>query len=547
MSFLLRRLGPRLGLALSLSVLAAPTACSTGADGSITPVTQPPPDSKDSVRFDDAGTLELGLGAPAVLRLTASSRVRSIGFTLVGASLDASLDANVVSTDAFGHAAVTLLAPSQATTFHVRATVIDGASEALGDGGAATPPSVERAVAVSNQGFGTVRVSPQYLGERAITTWTANVVAKVSCKSLQATLPADPPGALTGTAPSGGKPVIAQVPVGADLAVTLRAGHFAWGCAPAPTLTAGGTVDVPVMVIDKPLDLSAASLAATFIYSGDPTAYPAFLEESVGALDDAFMPAGTGEGTIVLNAMAAAYGTQPGAFAQQRIDLGWDAVAALHFASLPRGLRDTCAAWATAGLALQPTSFEANVAAGAQPGQALLAVTQLGALDPATVGAVGASSGTWTVQPGDVVLLSGALSFEPSRFAGASSLTPALSSQPAAANVAGALSLAADCEGLAAALGAFPGCDVGCMAELCSTAITVRWQSALGASKEAAALAQLAFKASANATIDDYATPTMLDGHWLGTVDVAPASATSATVKGDMMAKQAASVPFTPP
>jgi hypothetical protein len=337
--------------------------------------------------------------------------------------------------------------------------------------------------------------------------------------------------------------VIAHVPVGAELAVTLRAGHFAWGCAPAPTLTADATVEVPVMVIDKPLDLAKANLAATFTYDPDPTTYPAFLAEAVGALDDAFMPTGEGEGTIVLNAMAASTGA-PGAFAQQRIDGGWDAIAGQHFALLSQGLRDTCAAWATAGLALQPTSFQANVIAGAKPGQALVAVTQLGAFAPATVGAAGASSCMWSTQPDDVVLLTGALTFEPSLFAGVSSLAPALAAEPGATTVADALALAADCPGLAKALGSFANCDVGCVADLCGTAISLRWKAALGASAQAAALARIDFQASANATIDDYANPVSLGGDWIGK---ASEGSVTSEVKGNVTANQATPVPFSPP
>ena len=310
MSFLLRRLG--LGLTLAFS--AWQSACSSSASDAPSTHGPEPPGDMATVRFDDADTLELGLGVPVSLHVIASPpKAYSVGFTLVGASLDASLDASVVRTNDAGRASVTLRAPSQATTFRVRAALLD----ASGVPGA----SAERAIAVSNAGFGTVRISPQYLGQRAVTTWTANVVAKSTCKDLAATLPADPPGALTGAAKSGGEPVIAHVPVGADLAVTLRAGHFAWGCAAAPSLTANATVDVPVMVIDKPLDLSAANLAATFTYSVDPISYASFLADAVGALDDAFMPTGTPEGTILLNAMGA-NAADPATFEQQRNEAG---------------------------------------------------------------------------------------------------------------------------------------------------------------------------------------------------------------------------------
>ena len=84
---------------------------------------------------------------------------------------------------------------------------------------------------------------------------------------------------------------------------------------------------------------------------------------------------------------------------------------------------------------------------------------------------------------------------------------------------------------------------MACVADLCGKALSVRWQAALDASTQAAAPGQISFEASANATIDDYADPTSLGGHWLGKVGD---TAVTAAAMGNVTATEAAPVPFDP-
>jgi hypothetical protein len=200
-----------------------------------------------------------------------------------------------------------------------------------------------------------------------------------------------------------------------------------------------------------------------------------------------------------------------------RVEQSWDALADQHFTSLGTSLRATCTAWATMGLAMQPTSVQANLVGG-QGGPVAITVTQLGNLDATTAGCAAAPGATWTSQPDDSVLLSGTLLWEPSRFAGAASLAPALAAHPGAASVADALALEADCHGLASGMGAFGSCTVDCVEKLCDTAIAQRWTAALAASAKAAALGQIVVQASAAATVGDEAQVVTLDGHWQGKI-----------------------------
>jgi hypothetical protein len=510
----------RLRLALSLSVCAAPLACSTPVSIPLTAAAPPSPTVEVSVAFDDAGTLTLAPGASQPLQVTVTPpQAYDVGFELLGDSFDGSLDPATVLTGADGTAQVTLQAPTVATTFHVRASV----SEVSGTVAA----SADLTVAVSEQGFGSVRVVPAYLGARTITSWTANIVASATCASLAGSLSEDPAGAVEGSAPVGAEPLVENLPVGPNLAVVLRAGHFAWGCTDTTMLAANKTLDVTVDVIDKPIDLAAADLDLTFSYTPDADPYTAFLADAVSQLDDAFMPDGSNEGAVVLNAMAALTpSTEIAAFDLSRQEQSWDTLAQQHFSALPQGLRATCGAWANAGAAMAPTTIVATAVGSAVGAPAppvntaspdvTVTVTTFAGFDPTSVGVTTAPGATWSGQPGDGVLLSANLLWQPSLFAGAASLAPAQAAHPGATSVAEALALTADCYGLATAMGAFGSCPVDCVEQLCRAAITARWAAALTASSQAATTPMVTIQASGSATVGDVAQPVTLAGHWLG-------------------------------
>jgi hypothetical protein len=321
----------------------------------------------------------------------------------------------------------------------------------------------------------------------------------------------------------------------------VRAGHFAWGCADVSMVTADGILDVPITVVDAPLDLADADLAATFAYTPDQVAYNAVLADAVATLVDAFMPQSSPEGTILLNGMAAATTAADAAnFANLRVEQSWDALADQHLAGLGKGLRETCGAWAAAGAALQPTSFQAGLV-GDAGGHLLINVTQFGNLDPASAGVGVLPGATWSGLPDDSVQLTGSLLWEPSRFAGVSSLASAKAAHPTAATVAAALAAEADCHGLAVSMGAFGSCTVDCVEKLCDAAIASRWTAALETSKKTASLGHLVIQGSGKTTVGDIAQPITLDGQWQGQIGTATALA---PIKGGaVMGAQAQATP----
>jgi hypothetical protein len=523
-------------LGLGLALVLGASACAPDERERATTGTGPTNDPKQaSIRFEEDGTLALAPGAAEEIRVAASPPAPySVRFTILGDAIDGWLDAADVEAGADGRASARLHAPTEPTTFRVRAAILDEAG--------APGSSAEIGVAVSDQGFGTIRVVPSYKGKRAIDGWTASLVARTTCADLAPSLPGEPPGALVASADGAeGRPVIEDAPVGPSLAVAVRAGHYAFGCVNVVDLAPDEERDVTIPVTDKFIDLEAGSLHAVLLYDPDPGPYAELLAGAAAGLGDAFMPKGANQGAVLLNEMQAL--AAPGdamAFVAARLDQGWDSIASKHLALLGVDLRVEVELWAGVGLAVHATSIEADLGPGASAPQASFVVTSFAGYDPSAAGVAASPSFTWTGQADDTVTLSGVIVWEPSRLAGAAALVGAEVAVPGAADVPEALAEVADCQGLAAKLGAFGACGVACAADLCRSALASRWADALDASLDAGKLGQVSIQASTHAVVGDVAEPVSLDGHWLGKIT---AEAIGASVVGDMKASPSAPPP----
>jgi hypothetical protein len=491
------------------------SACTLSWDASPLEATNraPTPPSAALIRFAHEGTITLAPGELRQVQIVASPATRyDVRFSLIGDALDGWIERAAVQTDADGTATVALHAPNRPTTFHLRASVV------LDDGAAG--PSAEASVAVSAQGFGTLHALPQYTGKRAVATWTASVVARTTCADLAALLPGEPPGALVSNAPLGTPLLVPNAPVGPNLAVAVRAGHYAWGCADTTDLKADGTLDVKVTIVDKPIDLGATDLDVTLTYQPEAADYGALIGGATELLRDAFLPKGPSEAELVLAAMrGAAPGDQAIAFDEARKAQGWDALCAAHVAALPTSLRERTAAWIAAGMLAQAPRITGHLGAkGGSPGTAELRVLTIGSVDAAVAGVPPTSPFAWTADPDDTLILGGIVLWQPSRFVGAAGLAGAKLEQPGAVTMADALAHAADCSGLAAELSGFPTCDASCLAALCKKGLDDRWSLGLAASTDAGHIGHLTITASGPAQLDDTAEPSGVKGNWLGTV-----------------------------
>lgn len=501
-------------------------ACtSSGVDVVVEPDPQGIPGPNASIEFVDDGTLALTPGELAEVTVTTSPPDRyEISFLLLGESLNASLDQSKVVADEEGQATVNLLAPDGATTFRLRASITDG-------------PSEEIAVSVSDEGFGTIRVVPLYMGTREVTAWTAAVVAHSTCDEIASVLPDDPEGALVQSAPYGQDPEIPLAPVGPNLAVTLRAGHKMWGCTDETGLVAGEVNDVKVNVIDKPLDLTATDLALELEYAPEPIAYGELLQSAVDLLANGAFPDNAAEATVLLDAISELV-VEPSdatALADARANGTVDVDAEAYLSGLGKPLREAIASWATTGLAAEPSLITARLTSiGQSPDSGLLSIDKLGNADAASAGIPAEHLVSWTAQPGDVVLLGGVVFWLPTQYAGATALLPATADHPGSTSVPEALAALVSCDGFASAIGAFGGCDLACVTALCEGGLASRWQAGLAQSAEQGLVGTLDVAASGDAIVSDEATPVAFSGSWVGEVR---AGGIAASVSGEANAE----------
>jgi hypothetical protein len=457
------------------------------------------------VRFDRDGTLTL---SPGELRTIFVSMTPpgsyAITFSLLGDSLDASLDHATVVASKQGQASVLLRAPDTATTFRLRASLDHGAP-------------AELSVSVSDEGFGSVHVVPIYAGKRSIHEWTASVVARTTCAALASTLPNEAPGALIATAPEGTEPVIENAPVGPSLAIALRADHVAWGCAEHALVAAGGSAQVNVTVLDRPLDLAAIALDVTFGYAPDPEPYRAILTRATDKVNGALTTAPKSEATALLDAMAkSAPPEDADIFATTRDEQQWDAALESEFTERGVDLPATVAQWITLGLAseLPIMSGRLTTTSATAPGQALLKLTALGSIRATRAGVPAQQLMAWSAQPGDVVLLSGTLPWSPTRYIGAVA-TKQAKTELGASSVPAALAEVVDCGAVGQLTSGFKGCNEDCMAALCVAGLGARWYEVM---EKTSSLGDITMAASAAATCDDAARPTAFTGTWIGAV-----------------------------
>src|SRR6185436_132551 len=104
------------------------------------------------------------------------------------------------------------------------------------------------------------------------------------------------------------------------------------------------TLDVPVTIVDKPIDLAATNLSLNLEYNPDPVNYDALLDGGGFLLGEVFAPTGLKEHALVLDGMAVASG-DPIAFDAQRAAANWDGAAQLHWTTLDAPLRQRIATW----------------------------------------------------------------------------------------------------------------------------------------------------------------------------------------------------------
>lgn len=467
-----------------------------------------PPAPGAKISFEPGDDIELGLRQEHVLSVVVDpAEHQEVNFVLLDGALDATLDHASVVTNDEGRASVTLRGPNKATKFRVRTWIAGG-------------PGDELSVAAVGDGFAPIEIIPLYKGTRPITEWTARIVPRATCADISPLLPAEVPDSIPGFALTNEPLIIKEAPVGPSLAVTVRAGEYAWGCSDARAEIVGETLKVKVDIIDKPIVVGATNLDVTFVMKPNAEAYANLLNTTSAWVIDTFMPLALDPGMVLLDAMAARVPeAQLGAFADARKAGAWDDAATNHLDMQQISLRAALNEWFVTGIAGEPMTFVTGLKAMPKvPGAATLSPIQFGTVPAHEAGMPGAHLASLMLDVGDVMHLGGTVYWLPSRYVGTVMKQQALLGAPAGTTMADALSSVAACDELGQTLIGFDTCDASCLAGLCQEALAARWIDASEISGITGNFGLVNIAAVAATQVDHQAVPTSFQGTWLGSI-----------------------------
>jgi hypothetical protein len=471
-----------------------------------------------SLRFLDSTEL---LAPRQELRLTVQAEPAgryTVRFALPSSDgfepLDAVLDTSMLETDESGAAQVELHAPSENTSFRVRASI--------GGGLVAT-----RDFTVEADGKAAILVQSVYTGHRLPTAWAASARPGETCADVHGIPPDE--GPYPGYSAADEVPKISGVPAGVPLAVTLRSGHFMFGCASVEMLPAGPE-DRPqvvrVTVLDRPIELAASNVTLALARQAGDTAFEDLLAAAALEVKPALLGSSTDDVDAVLDAMREALTGTP----RQQLDTArknedWDSLLRSAWGSgASTRLRDRVAAWLTAGAAtLAQQEHLLKGALGAVDGKnAQLELSEVAGLEPEQAGFVTPTLVTWSADAADTVVLGSDHYLSISRLAMGLAEASALLDEPDSASGAAALASSLDCAALGATLSAagsdtelaYPECDASCLSELCQVALDAIWKRGREATTTSPAL--LRVTAAGAARVGEAAELASIEGNWVG-------------------------------
>jgi len=454
-----------------------------------------------SIAFAHDGTLALTPGDIADIAVVGKPAAPyAISFLLAGESYDASLDQpNVVASDA-GLGETRLRAPNRSASFVVRAKIKDG-------------PSADLAVAVSDQGFGALDIKPIYTGNRDPREWVASVVAGTTCAQFESGLPADPPGALKAAAEPDDPLVVPVAPVGINLAILVRGGHYTWGCVNEADLVANSTTTVEVPITNVPIDFSDTALDVDMSFAPDPTEWDTLLESQHALLLNAFFNANPMAPADALLTAMAPLSCDSTAFNEAQSNNSWVSEIENHLSTYSVDIEQALADFAQAGLGSQPPQIRGTVETLADElGFATFTLTSIGSATPEVLGVPSDYQVSIEVDSDDTARVGGTLFWLPSRYIANAIGEAALAQNSQHTEMSVALADIVMCQQLA--LTNAPSCDV--IADLCKSALAAMWQDARDASAPASQFGEIPFVASGASTFDDYAKLTGFEGNWIG-------------------------------
>jgi hypothetical protein len=339
-----------------------------------------------------------------------------------------------------------------------------------------------------------------------------------------------------------GIPAFLTVSVAPYMAVTARAGHYAFGCAnfDQPLINELNTVYVPVA--NQAIVLTGVDLDITLGIDETRSDWVGRLESAASEALDAFTAGAENDLELLLDTMRDQLQRvdERDEFQGARESQAWE-VKILPSLSRMDGLllRKELSSWMQSGLEAlnSEQAFVGRVLAPRTADEgARLALFQVAGADAEQAGFVSTVDATWTADPSDTVALGATLRWSPAALVTALAERQAAVAYPEAESLDRALAELVSCQVLAESLVAdvesglvFFDCDTTCTSELCEAALVELAERAQGASETEQ---RLRLSAAGAARVDDEARLVSFEGSWRGTFPEGESFAVGGAVRG---------------
>ena len=452
-----------------------------------------------SITFAERSTLALSpLGVAEITVDVSPALGQTVTFEILAgdATFDGFLVGNTAFVDEYGSATIELHAPNQVSSFSVRAALTTG-------------EEARRLIEVSDQGFGLLKVSPDYSGTRKVKTWHASVWPGLGCDDLD-NLFID--SNLIGR--GNGELKVEQVPAGTLMAVTMRGDQVVGGCVTVSDISTDQELEVIVPIVDRPIDPNSGTLNISISSATDE--FAALFENSISDSVEAFVENYSGDGAALLELIKAEL---PAAdvvdFEDAVVQYDLETVAASSLASptaVSEQIRAILAAASTQVVGDDILLGELELH-GLKSEFSL--ITALG-IDSEAAGFAVPDFWQVEIETGDTVALGGEIIYNPSLWLG--ELAEDQAKQSETADPVTLLQKASNCESLANNLLLASGndtlaqCDQKCLVSACMALASSLWDQVKGSGADAV----LVIGASGSATVHGHATIETLDCSWVG-------------------------------
>ena len=465
-----------------------------------------------SIMFAETSNLTLSpLGVAEIVVNVDPALGQTVTFEILADAthFDGFLVGNTAFVDEYGNATIALHAPSQTSTFSVRAALSSG-------------EEARRLIEVSDQGFGSLKVRAEYNGTRKIDTWHASVWPGMGCNDLDNLF-------LDGFLISRGSEEleVKQVPAGTLLAVTVRGDEIVGGCLTVSNLSTDQELEIAVAIADRPIDPKSGKLDLSISSSTD--GFARIFESSISQSAQAFLQDYAGDGTALLEMIKA--------------ELPKANVADFEDAVLNHGLEKIAESSLSTPTAVsdQIRAILVGAAADLVGDDILLGELKLNGLKSefSLSSAHGIKSELagftvpdfWQVEieTGDTVALGGEITYNAVKWLTA--LAEAQAQEDERDDPVTLIQQSLNCKAVSANLivangsDTLAGCDEACLVSTCTELGSSIWEQVKSSGMDAV----LVIGASGSATVHGKATIATLDGTWVGKT-----SGTTTSLKGTL-------------